>query len=89
MSTYSCPEQTSCSRPSKIKITYNQEKSIFENIAENDLDLWASAYPAINLNAELNSMCAWLKANPKNLKSNYERFIISWLKRSQDKARRV
>lgn len=82
-----CSEQINCSKP--LKIIFNENLNKFENITENHGELWSNAYPAVNLETELNAMCAWLKANPKNKKSNYERFITSWLKRSQDKARRV
>lgn len=87
MSTCISLEQTSCPKPTPI--TFNDKLLKFENITEEHGELWHSAYPAVNLEAELNSMVAWLKANPKNKKSNYERFITSWLKRTQDKARRV
>jgi hypothetical protein len=89
MSTYSCSEQKSCSKPDRVKIQFSFKDNCFENIQEETLDLWAGAYPAVDLNSELNAMSAWLVANPKNRKSNYEKFIVNWLKRSQDKARRV
>jgi len=36
----------------------------------------------------LASAAAWLVANPKNVKSNYARFLTSWFKRAQDRAPR-
>lgn len=48
---------------------------------------WEKAYPAVNIDSELAGASAWLIANPKNAKSNYGRFLTSWLSRSQDRAR--
>jgi len=50
---------------------------------------WESAYPAVDIDGELAKASAWLLANPKNAKSNYARFLNSWLTRAQDKAPRV
>lgn len=49
-------------------------------------ELWAKAYPAIDLKTELAKAAAWLIANPKNRKSNYARFLTSWFVRAQDRA---
>ena len=48
---------------------------------------WVKAYPAVDIRKELASASAWLLANPKNAKSNYARFLTSWLSRAQDKAK--
>lgn len=50
---------------------------------------WEAAYPAVNLDSELAKAAAWLMANPKNKKSNYARFLTSWLTRAQDGAPRA
>ena len=47
---------------------------------------WAAAYPATVLDTELIRASEWLKANPtKARKSNWRRFLVSWLTRSQDR----
>lgn len=58
----------------------------FSNITERHLQIWAKAYPAVDISTELQRMAAWLIANPKNRKSNYARFITNWLTRAQDRA---
>lgn len=73
----------------KVKIIFNEITREFDNITDKDLELWRNAYPAVNLNIELNSMVAWLMANPANRKTNYEKFIINWLKKTQDRAGRL
>lgn len=50
---------------------------------------WESAYPAVDIDAELAKASAWLLANPKNRKSNYARFLNSWLTKAQDSAPRA
>jgi hypothetical protein len=68
----------------KISLT----AGIWENVNQYALT-WEKAYPAINIKTELEKAAAWLQANPKNKKSNYARFLNSWLSRAQDKAPRV
>lgn len=47
---------------------------------------WATAYPACTLDIELVRATEWLIANPtKARKSNWRRFLVSWLTRSQDR----
>jgi hypothetical protein len=53
------------------------------------LATWESAYPAINVQAEVTKAAAWLISNPKNKKSNYARFLNNWLSSAQDKAPRI
>ena len=60
----------------------------FQNI-NGQLKVWQTAFPAIDVQGEINKAAAWLMANPKNKKSNYERFLTNWLSRSQDKAPRA
>lgn len=50
------------------------------------IEKWQEAYPAIDVLRELRKAEAWLISNPKNSKSNYERFLNNWLSRAQDKA---
>jgi len=55
-------------------------------ITEADRKTWAEAYPACVLDIELMRASEWLKANPARAhKSNWRRFIVSWLTRSQDR----
>lgn len=61
-------------------------ESGWQGITDADRQEWAAAYPACDLAAELARATVWLKANPtKAHKSNWRRFIVSWLTRSQDK----
>ncbi len=58
----------------------------WENIAEKDRTRWAEAYPACNIDTQLARMTAWLVANPaKAHKSNWQRFIVNWLRKEQDR----
>lgn len=71
------------------KTTYNFETHSWENVSDKFLTILSSAYPAVDVDAELKAMAAWLEANPKNRKSDYPRFINNWLRRAQDKAPRT
>jgi hypothetical protein len=58
----------------------------WQGITDADRQEWAAAYPACDLTAELAKAHSWLKANPSRAhKSNWRRFFVSWLTRSQDR----
>jgi hypothetical protein len=58
----------------------------WQGITDADRKEWRQAYPACDLTAELAKATSWLKANPtKAHKSNWRRFVVSWLTRSQDR----
>ena len=55
-------------------------------ITDADRQEWRLAYPACDLPGELAKATSWLRANPtKARKSNWRRFVVSWLTRSQDR----
>lgn len=67
-------------------LSYSFPKGEFEGIQKSDVEAWSKAYPACDIKAELLKMAEWIKANPaKGKKSNYRRFIVNWLSRSQDR----
>ena len=65
------------------KITFNEITFKFENIPKEKIEKWIEAFPSLNVEVELKKMEAWLTANPKNKKVNYERFIVNWLGRAK------
>ena len=69
-------------------IAYDDESISFIGIDERQMAVWQEAYPAIDVPGEIARAAAWLRANPKNRKSNYARFLTNWLSRAQDKAPR-
>lgn len=68
------------------KIVFDWSSFKFENL-NGKVELFKEKYPAVNVGQEMLSMEAWLMANPKNRKSNYERFITNWLQKTQDRTR--
>lgn len=71
------------STPAKAKFDYATGR--FENLSSEMLQAWAEAYPAIDVRQEIAKAKAWLLANPKNRKSNLERFLTNWLTKAQDR----
>jgi hypothetical protein len=61
----------------------------FKGITEDQELRWQEAYPAVPVPPAISQAAAWLQANPANKKSNYERFLVNWFKREQDRAGRV
>ena len=61
-------------------------ESGWQGITDQHRQAWATAYPACTLDIELVRANEWLIANPtKARKSNWRRFLVSWLTRSQDR----
>lgn len=72
--------------PKPLKISFSYARGLFENIKQSYLDQWEKAYPAVSVYPEIRKMEAWASANPKNRKSNWQRFIVNWLTKAQDRA---
>ena len=78
------PKRRTRSRP-KDSISWSPESG-WQGIATEHRQAWATAYPACTLDIELVRANEWLLANPtKAHKSNWRRFLVSWLTRSQDR----
>lgn len=80
------------SRPQKAnghRIDFDFSKGAFKGITEEDELRWQQAFQAVPIPPAIERAAAWLKANPANHKSNYERFLVNWFSREQDKAGRV
>lgn len=68
------------------KITYCADTQTWKNIKPEDLQGWAAAYPACDIDRQLLRMLEWLKSNPKKaVKRNYRAFITNWLSKSQSR----
>ena len=76
-------------QPKKVRIAFDLEAGSFRGITEEDELRWQDAFPAVPIPPEISRAAAWLKANPANRKSNYERFLVNWFSKSQDRAGRV
>jgi hypothetical protein len=80
-------------REEKLTTTVSHDKIVFDGSSfqnvNGQLAIWQKAYPALDIQIELNKAAAWIAANPKNAKSNYARFLTNWLSRAQDKAPKV
>lgn len=78
------PKRRKRSQP-KDAISWSVDSG-WKGITDADRETWATAYPACTLDIELVRAAEWLKANPtKARKSNWRRFLVSWLTRSQDR----
>lgn len=67
------------------KLFYDFDNHCWKN-TDRHTPIWSKAYPAIDISLELSKAGAWLEANPKNRKSNYQKFLVNWFSRAQDKA---
>jgi len=55
-------------------------------VVQSKIDEWSDSFPAVDVNAELKRMRAWLNANPTKKKTlrGIQRFIVTWLSKTQD-----
>lgn len=72
--------------PVKQKIEFDYETGRFRHVLSELVEKWQKAYPAVDVLSELRRMETWATANPVHRKSNWQRFIVNWLTRSQDRA---
>ena len=70
--------------PSGILLPLNDRT--YYDVPLEKIGLWEEVYPAVEVRAELRRMIAWLDSNPakKKTRRGIERFINSWLARTQD-----
>ena len=80
-----CPEpEQSAPNPSGILLPLNDKS--FYDVPVDKIAMWKEVYPAVDVEQELMRMIAWLDSNPTKRKTRrgIERFINSWLARTQD-----
>lgn len=71
--------------PHHEHVTWSMDRG-WSGITPADRTAWCEAFPAVTLDVELVRATEWLKANPTRAKkSNWRRFLLSWLTRSQDR----
>ena len=76
------------SSPARKSIAFDYDAGRFDQVPPELVERWRQAYPAVDVLPELRRMEAWASANPVNRKSNWQRFIVNWLTRAQDRAGR-
>jgi hypothetical protein len=69
----------------KPKVQFSFETGKFRGISDEHVSRWCDAYPALEIETELAKAAAWLQANPAKRKKNYQRFLVNWLSRSQER----
>lgn len=83
-----CPEpENSAPNSSGILLILN-DKTLY-NVPLDRISTWKDSYPAVDVEQELKRMASWLECNPTRRKTRrgIERFINTWLARSQDSAK--
>lgn len=68
------------------RLSFDYSAGQFSGELEAMSEVWAEAYPAVDIAAEIKKAKAWMLSNPKNKKTNIPRFLASWLSRAQDRA---
>lgn len=80
-----CPEPEKFA-PTTSGILLPLNDRSFYDVPLDKFALWRKTYPAVDVEQELRRMIAWLDSNPtkKKTRRGIERFINSWLARTQD-----
>ena len=71
----------------KIFFAYEGDGKI-HGITERQLQYWIDMLPGINVEEELKKASSWLDANRKCRKYDVKRFLVNWLLKAQDQAKR-
>ena len=72
--------------PRQTPISLSRSTWIWSGITDEDHKVWLAACPAVNINLELAKAAAWCRsAGPRGIKSNWRRFLTSWMSRAQDR----
>ncbi len=71
-------------KPPQQQIEWSLEHG-FSGITTEREEKWSKAFPACDVKAQILRASEWLAANPKQTKSNYQRFLNNWLTRQQDR----
>jgi hypothetical protein len=59
----------------------------WEGITAQTLEAWSLAYPAVEIQAELNKAAAWIISNPTMApRTQFSRFLLTWFSRTQDRS---
>jgi hypothetical protein len=69
----------------KPKVEFSFDTGLFRGISDEQVSRWCDAYPALEIEVELAKAAAWLQANPAKRKKNYQRFLVNWLGRAQER----
>src|SRR4030065_351306 len=69
------------------KIYFDFKDKKFKNLNKK-IGFYKEKFSAVDIPTEILKMEGWLESNPKNKKSNYERFVFRWLCKAQDNAGR-
>lgn len=56
-------------------------------ITESQIKEWEEVFPAVDVRQQVRNALSWLKANPKNAKSNIKAYLNNWLTKEQNRAR--
>ena len=89
----SCDEKPSPSPPKPVtpnpapphkRVTLDLTTHQWHGITQADMDALKSAYPACCVSTELLRAAEWVKANPEKRKSNWYRFLVNWMNRTQN-----
>lgn len=77
------PTQVLIQKPSAAKRVHWQEDGfVVDPVLER---AWGEAYPGINVPLTVKQAHAYFLANPEKKKSNWQRTLVNWLKREQDR----
>lgn len=70
----------------KPSLFFNGDTKEWEGITDEDMAVWAEAYPGCDIKAELAKMKAWLLGDwPRRRKEKWKAFIVRWLSKEQDR----
>ena len=81
---FETPRRSAISPPHQ-RIQMDRQTIRWKGILPEDINRWKESFPVVDVEQELRVMEVWVSANRAKWKSNWLRFIVSWLSREQDR----
>jgi len=69
----------------RYKVQFDSRRSEWLGISEDMKAKWKKAFPAVDIDLQLDRAAVWMAANPAKRKDNYQRFLNNWLSSRQEK----
>lgn len=79
------PENAESPESFPARIIFDVGKGMFQGIAAGHYREWDDLFKKLDIDAEIGKAEAWLKANPRKRKKNYERFLLNWFNHAAER----
>jgi hypothetical protein len=66
-------------------VSFDYKNETFAGITEAKISTWRTAYPAVDIQGEILRAAQWAACNPSKRKNRWDRFLVNWFARVQER----